>query len=221
MLRSLVGSEMCIRDRYQRRVHGGRKPFKKMSRLATLLLKSRVIPLAHQLEKTMHTMVRADFENYETPFLEEDAMNFYQAQFYTFALRRWRIDESLFSKTELEAFRAAQEKLERFRELHDFLENMHQFVWETRTLYFHITRQLFSSNFWWRRPSTTHAFEEDVDESLKKFAGILEELKDNPEWLMKVKNEGGIYLHLIYNSLCVDDRFKTIFEKIDPHFYFK
>eukprot|EP00658_Telonema_sp_P-2_P014915 TRINITY_DN15698_c0_g1_i1.p1 TRINITY_DN15698_c0_g1~~TRINITY_DN15698_c0_g1_i1.p1 ORF type:complete len:153 (-),score=36.09 TRINITY_DN15698_c0_g1_i1:138-596(-) len=26
MLRSLVGSEMCIRDRYQRRVRGGKKP---------------------------------------------------------------------------------------------------------------------------------------------------------------------------------------------------
>ncbi len=60
------------------------------------------------------------------------------------------------AKGEWKIFREARQGLDEFRELHGFMQNMSMFLWEWRTLYLQITRELSVPSFWNRRTVSSH-----------------------------------------------------------------
>eukprot|EP01016_Furgasonia_blochmanni_P027874 TRINITY_DN2930_c0_g1_i6.p2 TRINITY_DN2930_c0_g1~~TRINITY_DN2930_c0_g1_i6.p2 ORF type:complete len:105 (+),score=38.01 TRINITY_DN2930_c0_g1_i6:65-379(+) len=94
-------------------------------------------------------------------------------------------------------------------------------LWEVKGLYLEWCREINTPNFWTRRESTTHTFEEDLNGCLTKFNNLVRDLNGNPLWQEKVKDECGYYIHLLYNSMSSNDTFLKIFDKYDKQYYFK
>lgn len=67
--------------------------------------------------------------------------------FYSQLAKKWSINPALFGKSELAKYNEAKEQLAAFDEYNAFIENLHEFYWEMKTLYLEFSRGVATSNF--------------------------------------------------------------------------
>eukprot|EP01016_Furgasonia_blochmanni_P027865 TRINITY_DN2930_c0_g1_i1.p1 TRINITY_DN2930_c0_g1~~TRINITY_DN2930_c0_g1_i1.p1 ORF type:complete len:165 (+),score=56.33 TRINITY_DN2930_c0_g1_i1:65-559(+) len=154
-------------------------------------------------------------------FYTAENMGYNEAKFLSYITKTWRIDTSSFSKYELERYNEGIKLINQFSEMDEAMSNYYLFLWEVKGLYLEWCREINTPNFWTRRESTTHTFEEDLNGCLTKFNNLVRDLNGNPLWQEKVKDECGYYIHLLYNSMSSNDTFLKIFDKYDKQYYFK
>jgi len=170
----------------------------------------------------MVEMAKQPFHDPEELFSEEAPMQYSEAKFLSYLAKVKKVDQNAFAKGEQEKYNEALKKLERFSELHSFIDNMSEFYWELETLYLETQREINTSNFWSRREKTTHVWEEQSHESVRKYIKLMQELQDYPEWQAKVKNEIGYQVHLIYQNLTgTTVELEKFFEDFDKQYFFK
>ncbi len=68
----------------------------------------------------------------------------------TFA-NKWHVERSRFTDGEWDKFQESLKKLEQFREVKSFMENLSNFHWELRSLYLENSREITTPNAWSRR----------------------------------------------------------------------
>jgi len=186
----------------------------------THYLKSRVINVSYTIDKTMTQMCRGTLKAPDYYFLYEDQMDYYQAQFLSHIVKTWTIDKSLFSKYELKKYESGLEKLEKYRELRDFIDNMEDFFFEMRRLYRTVMSETTTPNVWNRPEHTTHIFQDNVHTALTKYVKLVHDLEDHHEWQHKVKDEIGYCAHYLYMTLN-SPKLDEVFAGFDKQYFFK
>ena len=57
------------------------------------------------------------------------------------------------------------------------------------------------SNVLTRRDYITDNLETDLEESIHKYVQLLKDLEDYPEWQVKVRDDIGNYVHMLYTNI--------------------
>jgi len=74
-----------------------------------------------------------------------------ECNFVSHIATTWRVDKSLFSDAEWEKYQEGLQKLENYRNMKEFMENMNDFYWELKSLYMEVSKEIATPNAWSRR----------------------------------------------------------------------
>lgn len=127
-------------------------------------------------------MAKTDLENPDEHFIINDAMKYNELVFYGRLAEKWSINTALFGKAELAKYNEARSTLIHFNEYTKFIQNLHDFYWEMKTIYLELSRDVATSNFHNKKEVTHSILEADIKNSIHKYIKLIDDLKDYPDW---------------------------------------
>ena len=192
-----------------------------MQRLKTNYLKTRVIQLASELPFIMADMTQQPFETYNSPDNLKNPFAFEQALFLSCAVKKWKIDETQFTKVEKHYFDKGVEQLNKFNELHTLMSQISLLNKNLYYVYWKMTVDQTASNIASFNTDTEDVSIKQLEETIGAYNEADKALAEYPEWQSKMRMELGKYINLIYSLHVENPQMEKILGSFDRHQYFK
>lgn len=192
-----------------------------MQKLKSIYLKTNVIQIASEIPFIMADMTQQPFETYTSTDNLRNPLAFEQALFLSKAVNKWKIDETNFTRIEKRFYDEGVAHLQKFSELHAFMEQIHELNTNLHFLYWKLTADQSASNFTSFNTETEDVSSAQLRETIAAYNATDAALSDHPEWQSKLREELGKYINLIYSLHVENPKLEAIMGEFDRHLYFK
>lgn len=192
-----------------------------MQRLKTNYLKTRVISLASELPFIMSDMAQQPFETYHNTDNMRNPFGFEQAIFLAQASKKWKIDESQFTKVERHFYDKGVAQLQKLYELHQLMQQISELNTNLHYIYWKLSSDTAASNVTSFNSDTEDISAKQLEETVNAYNKTDEALAEYPEWQSKLREELGKYINIIYSSHVESPQMEKILGDFDRHQYFK
>lgn len=192
-----------------------------MQRLKTLYLKTRLISLSSQIPFLAADLTLQPIEELDSVYDYKDSFGYEQALFLSGALKKWKLDMSLFSPSETYQFEIAKQRIENFAELNDFMTETYELLRCLKESYVMLSTEITASNVYSFNTDSRDDVVSDLKSILASYNELEQKLDEYPLWQEKVKSELGKYINLIASIHKEGGEMADMLEGFDKPGFFK
>ena len=192
-----------------------------MQRLKTLYLKTRLISLSSQIPFLAADLTLQPIEELDSVYDYKDSFGYEQALFLSGALKKWKLDMSLFSPSETYQFEIAKQRIENFAELNDFMTETYELLRCLKESYVMLSTEITASNVYSFNTDSRDDVVSDLKSILASYNELEQKLDEYPLWQEKVKSELGKYINLIASIHKEGGEMADMLEDFDKPGFFK
>ena len=137
------------------------------------------------------------------------------------ALKKWKLDMSLFSPSETYQFEIAKQRIENFAELNDFMTETYELLRCLKESYVMLSTEITASNVYSFNTDSRDDVVSDLKSILASYNELEQKLDEYPLWQEKVKSELGKYINLIASIHKEGGEMADMLEGFDKPGFFK